>query len=218
MTIRILLADDHAIVRDGLKKLLSDEADLEVVDEAMSAQEVLEKIDNPSLSFIMLDVSMPGANGLDLISAVRRRRPDLPMLVLSMHKDAHFAARVLRAGANSYLSKDIPFDTLGGAIRRTAQGGRVIDPDLIDALLSHDRPDQNRPLHEALSEREYQIFQRIASGHALNQIADELSLSPKTVSTYKNRLMEKLNVGSTAELVKYALEHDEIARSSLSTD
>lgn len=206
--IKVLIADDHAIVREGLKQLLSAAGDMEVTGEAGDGQEVLELIRDHDYDVIVLDMTMPGISGIDLIKRIRQKRPDLRVLVLSMHKEDQFAIRSLKAGAAGYLTKGTTPDILLSAIRRVADGGRHISRNLAEKLAFEMDPFEDKPLHELLSDREYQVLCLLASGKNINDIADKLSLSANTVSTHKHRLMRKLNIDNNAELIRYALSRD----------
>lgn len=205
--IRILIADDHAIVRQGLRHMLSSSSDIVVAAEAADGFEVLEKIRKETFDLVCLDLSMPNLSGIDLIKRIKLDRSTLPILVLSMHNEAQFAARAFKAGAAGYLTKDSDPETLIGAIRKVASGRKFIDPTLVDELIFEKIMTDERPPHEQLSDREFQIVRLLAQGESLNQIADKLSLSAKTISTYKARSMQKLGLSNHTELVRYALDH-----------
>jgi DNA-binding NarL/FixJ family response regulator len=201
--IRVLIADDHGIVREGLKQLFSLGTDISVVAEAVSGGEVLEAMRAGGIDLILLDLTMPGISGVNLISRLRARDDCPPILVLSMHNELQVARRALTEGASGYLTKDSDPKTLMSAIRKVASGGRFIDPGLAEQM-AFDTGGDRKP-HELLSDREYDIFRMLARGKGVNEIAEELSISNKTVSTHKARLMEKMNVQNNAELVRYAL-------------
>lgn len=205
--IRLMLADDHAIVRSGLKQLFSLSSDLQVVAEAVDGAQLLELLRRELPDLLLLDINMPGLSGPDLIVRLKSHWPALPILVLSMHNEPQVAARVLKAGANGYVTKDSEMDVLLGAIRRVAGGGRYIVPELAEKLVFEQSLAGDRPAHAALSDRELEVARLLVAGRGVNEIAVELCISNKTVSTHKTRLMEKLNLGSTAELVRYAIEH-----------
>ena len=204
---RILIADDHAIMRQGILQVLALAVDLEVMEEARNGWEVIEKLRAQPFDLLLLDMTMPGPSGADLVKRVRDEYPDLPVLILSMHSESQIAARALKAGAQGYLTKDNEPDILIAAVRKVAAGGRYIDPDLATKLVFETGMSGESQLHESLSDREYQILLRIAQGQSLNDVAEELHLSAKTVSTYKMRLKRKLGLTSTAELVRYVLQH-----------
>jgi DNA-binding NarL/FixJ family response regulator len=204
--IHVILADDHSIVRSGLRQLLDSIDGLQVVGEAANGEALLEVLAGTPADILLLDLSMPGLSGVDLINRIRHIHPKLPVMVLSMHAEAPIVARVLRAGASGYATKDCDPGTLVAAVRRVAEGGRFIDPSLVDSVVFQvDRP-ESQP-HDLLSPREREVLERIAAGQALGDIADELHLSPKTVSTHKMRLMQKLNLQTNADLLKYAVRH-----------
>lgn len=205
--IRILIADDHAIVRQGIRQVLALAAEFQVVDEAKDGWEVVDKLRRGGFDLLLTDMSMPGPSGVDLIKRVKDEHPKLPILILSMHGESQIAARALKAGASGYITKDSEPPLLIGAVRKVAGGGRYIDPAVAEKLVFETGLAGESQPHELLSDREYQIFLMIAEGRSLNDIAEELHLSPKTVSTHKMRLMQKLNVQSTSELVRYALIH-----------
>ncbi len=205
--IRVLLADDHTIVRTGLKEILADTGDMSVAGEASSGPEVLARIREQDYDVLVLDMSMPGRSGIELIKQVKGEKPKLRILVLSMHSEAQYAVRALKAGASGYLTKDSAADQLLAAIRRIAAGGAVVSPETAERLaLDFDRPADALP-HTRLSDREFQVFQMIVAGKSVTEIAQQLSLSVKTVSTHKTRIMEKLNLSNQAELVRYAVRH-----------
>ena len=208
---RILIADDHSIMRQGIRQVLALAVDFDVVEEASNGWEVIEKLRAQPFDLLLLDMTMPGPSGADLVKRVRDEYPDLPVLILSMHSESQIAARALKAGAQGYLTKDNEPDILIAAVRKVAAGGRYIDPDLATKLVFETGMSGESQLHEALSDREYQILLRIAQGHSLNDMAEELHLSAKTVSTYKMRLMRKLGLTTTAELVRYALQYQLIS-------
>jgi DNA-binding NarL/FixJ family response regulator len=202
--IRILIADDHAIVRGGLKQIIATTHDMAVTAEAAQGSEVVDKL------LLLLDMTMPGISGVDLIRRVRADRPTLPVLVLSIHNEAQVASRALRAGATGYVTKDSDPDVLLAAIRKLAEGGRFIDPKLVDALV-FDKHAGDEPPHEVLSDREFQVLQMLATGRSINDIADACALSAKTISTHKMRLMQKLGLTNNAEVIRYAIRHGLIA-------
>lgn len=205
--IRLLLADDHAIVRSGLKQLFSLAPDLRVVGEAMDGAGLMEALRAQMPDLVLLDINMPGVSGPDLIARIRSHWPALPLLVLSMHNEPQVAARVLKAGASGYVTKDSDMDVLLAAIRRVAGGGRFIVPELAERLVFDVTLNIDQLPHSLLSERELEVFKLLVAGMGVNDIATQLCISNKTVSTHKTRLMEKMNLVSTAELVRYALHH-----------
>jgi len=199
--IRVLIADDHKIVRDGLKRILAATTDVQVSGEAAGGDEALALVKAQDFDVAMLDMSMPGLSGLDLIKRLRIEKPKLRILVLSMHGEHQYAARVLKAGAAGYLNKDSAAELLLSAIRKIAAGGMHIPEAAAAGLISADKP-----AHELLSDREFEVLRLLVEGLGPTEIADRLHLSVKTVSTHKTRILEKLSLGSTAELVRYALE------------
>jgi DNA-binding NarL/FixJ family response regulator len=215
--IRVLLADDHAIVREGLKEILADTGDIVVAAEAADAEETIERVRGQPFDVAVLDLSMPGRSGIELVRRVKSERPELRVLVLTMHSERQYAVRAIRAGASGYLTKESAADELVAAIRRIAAGGAYVSPETAEQLvLAAGMPPEAAP-HAALSDREFQIFQMIARGVAVSAIARELSLSVKTVSTHKARILQKLGLANQAELIRYALEHgllDEGGRST----
>lgn len=202
MTTRILLADDHQIVRDGLKRILAATPDLQVAGEAASGDEALALAKANDYDIAMLDMSMPGLSGIDLIKRLRIEKPRLKLLVLSMHGEQQYAARALKAGASGYLNKDSAGEQLVSALRRIAAGGVYITEAAAATLLQ-----AGKSAHDALSDREFEVLRLLVEGLGPTDIAGRLHLSVKTVSTHKTRILEKLNLKSTAELVRYALEH-----------
>ena len=205
--IKVLLADDHAIVRAGLKEILADTGDIEVTGEAANGQEVLARVFTQDFDVAVLDMSMPGRNGIELIKLVKAEKPKLRILVLSMHSEEQYAVRALKAGASGYLTKDSAADQLVAAIRRIAAGGAYVTPETAERLALSVAPRAVVAAHTLLSDREFQVFRMIARGVSVSQIARELSLSVKTISTHKTRILEKTGLANQAELVRYALEH-----------
>ena len=204
--IKVLIADDHAIMRAGLRQILTATADMVVAGEATHGQSVLEQLNLLECHVILLDMSMPGLSGLDLIRRLRIDRRELQILVLSMHNEGQIVTRALRAGASGYVTKDSDPNVLLAAIRKVAQGGKFIDPALVDSVvldISDFKMNENRQL----TDREFQVLQMIAAGHTINKIAESLYLSAKTVSTHKIRLMRKLGIDNNADLIRYAIQH-----------
>lgn len=200
--IRVLLADDHAIVRDGLKRILAASTDLLVAGEAGDGDQALALVRANDYEVAILDMSMPGLAGLDLIKRLKAEKPQLGILVLSMHGEQQYAARALKAGASGYLNKDSAAEQLVGALRKIAAGGVHISDAAAASLVSAERAP-----HRGLSDREFEVLRLLAEGLGPTEIGARLHLSVKTVSTHKAHVQEKLGVGSTAELVRYALEH-----------
>jgi DNA-binding NarL/FixJ family response regulator len=193
-------------VREGLKRILSETPDLVVAGEAGSGQETLDRVRAEAWDVVLLDISLPGMSGLDVLKQLRRERPGLPVLVLSIYPEDQYAVRVLKAGASGYLTKDSAPDRLIAAIRKISLGRKFVSPYLAEKLAVDLTTRADRPLHELLSDREYQVLRLIASGKAVKEIAAELSLSVKTVSTYRARILKKMRVRSNAELIHYALQ------------
>jgi DNA-binding NarL/FixJ family response regulator len=200
---RVLIADDHKIVRDGLKRILAASADLEVAGEAASGDEALALVKANDYDIAMVDMSMPGLSGIALLKRLKAEKPKLKLLVLSMHGEHQYAARALKAGASGYLTKDSAADQLVGALRKIAAGGVHISDAAASALVSS----QAASSHESLSDREFEVMRLLVEGLGPSEIGERLHLSVKTVSTHKTRILEKLGLGSTAELVRYALEN-----------
>jgi len=204
--IRIVIADDHAMVRGGLTQIVATTSDIEVVGEATQGDEVLALLGQTPIDLLLLDMTMPGLSGVELIQRLHEEKPALPILILSMHNAVPVVARALKAGASGYVTKDSEPEVLLMAIRKIAGGGKYIDPALVDAMV-FDSSDNDILPHENLSEREFQILKMIAAGLPLGEIADQLCLSPKTISTYKMRLMQKLDVDNNADLIRYVARH-----------
>jgi two-component system, NarL family, invasion response regulator UvrY len=203
---RILLVDDHPIVRQGIKQVLSGAFHPALVGEAANAEEGLSEVRNTAWDVLVLDLTLPGVSGLDLLKDLRRERPSLPVLVLSMHPPDQFARRAMNAGAAGYLTKDSAPTELVKAVSEVIAGRRYLNPLVIEELVTHAQPDSERRPHEALSDREYQVLRMIASGLTVSQVATRLSLSVKTISTYRARVLEKMNMRTTAELMHYGIQ------------
>ena len=204
--IRLLLADDHALVREGLKRILAAASDIEVVGEAANGDETLALVRQNDYDLALVDLSMPGLSGLDLVKRLRLEKPKLRILVLSMHGESQYAARALKAGASGYLTKDIAAAQLLGAIRKIAGGGVHISETAAAQLLGAGAPAGDAPPHTLLSDREFEVFRQLVAGRSITEIAEALHLSVKTISTHKARILEKMAMASTAELVRYAVE------------
>jgi len=205
--IRILIADDHPIVRQGLKQILEEAHDMSAADEAGDGRELLAKTRKNEYDIVLLDISMPGISGLDLLKQLKIEKPGLPILILTIHPEEQYAVRVLKAGAAGYLTKTSAPDELIRAIRKVSAGGRYITASLAEKLAMHLKFDEEKPLHETLSDREYQVLCMIASGRTVKEIGSELALSVKTVSTYRSRILEKLDMKTNAELTHYAIQN-----------
>jgi two-component system, NarL family, invasion response regulator UvrY len=205
--IKVLIADDHAIVREGLRQIMSDTEDMAVAAEAGNGQEALDRILKDEFDVVVLDISMPGRSGLDILKELRNYRPKLPVLVLSMYPEEQYAVRVLKAGADGYLTKESAPNDLITAIRRLYAGKKYISPSLAEKLAFSLEVHSTRPPHELLSDREFQVLCRISSGKTVKEIADEFSLSVKTISTYRSRILEKMSMKNNAELTYYAVQN-----------
>jgi len=203
--IRMLIADDHTIMREGLKQLFMLVADVQVVAEAESGTQVIELLRQVEIDLLLLYMNMPGISGEILIARLHTQYPELPILVLSMHNEIHIAQRALRAGALGYLTKDRDPETLLVAMRRVASGQRYLDPALAEQIALQSSGLKQQTYVESLSDREFQILRLLAHGMSVNQIAEQLVISNKTVSTHKTRLMEKMGFGSTADIVRFAM-------------
>ena len=207
-TIKLVIADDHPIVRQGLRRIVSENADMAVVAEASSGDEVLVILGEAEADVLLLDISMPGPPFLDLLRRVREEWPRLGVLVLSAHSEDQYAVRALKAGAGGYLTKERSPDELANAVRRIFRGGRYITSSVAEKLALALDSTREGSAHESLSDREYRVLCMLGAGQSVKEIAAALSLSPKTVSTYRARLLKKLELETTAELIRYAVEHD----------
>jgi DNA-binding NarL/FixJ family response regulator len=205
--IRILIADDHAIVRGGLLQLFGLAGDVTVVAQATNGGQVMESLRAVACDLVLLDLSMPGISGIELIGRIRAHAPELPILVLSMHNEALVVRRALKAGANGFMTKDGDPETLLIALRKVAAGGRYIDPGLAEQMVFDSEAGQGEHPHEQLSNRELSIFRLFVCGKTVNEIADELAISNKTVSTHKARLMQKMGFRSNADMLRYGIGH-----------
>lgn len=203
---RVLIADDHAVFRRGLKETLAEAFSRVAFGEAKTAQETLEHVRRQDWDLVILDISMPGKSGLDILDDLRRLRPKLPILLLSMHPEQQFARRALKSGAAGYLTKDSVTEELKEAVKKIVAGGRYVSAALAEKLAVDLRLGADTPLHELLSDREFQVLRMIASGKTVKDISEELSLSVKTVSTYRARILEKTGMRTNAELIRYALQ------------
>ena len=205
--IKVLIADDHPIVRQGLKQILAGESDMAVVSEAGDSQEVLQLVSKQNYDVVVLDISMPGRGGLEVLKELKCRHPRLPVLVLSMHPEEQYGVRALKAGAAGYLTKKSTPDKLVQALRKIVSGGKYISPDLAEKLVYAADRDHQGALHDTLSDREYQVMCLIASGKRVSEIARELSLSVKTISSHRTRVLKKMEMKSNAELTHYAVKN-----------
>jgi len=202
---RILLVDDHAVVRRGIRQILADDLPASDFGEAGSTQEALERLAEADWDVIILDISMPGRSGLEALKDIRALRPHLPILVLSMHSEDQYAIRAFRAGASGYLTKESAPATLVEAVRKVEAGGRYVSATMAEKLAANLTMDEGRPPHESLSDREFQVLRMIAAGKSVKEIGFDLHLSEKTISTYRTRLLEKMNMRCNAELTRYAV-------------
>ncbi len=205
--INVLIADDHAVVRKGIRQIISEDEEINVLGEASNANEIIAQLYDHDWDVFVLDITMPGKNGLDVMIEIKQKRPEIKILILSMHPEEEIALRALKTGASGYLNKDSVPGELIKAIRKIYNGGRYISSMLAESIVfSHEREEYLLP-HEALSEREFQVMCLIASGNTLSQIAEELSLSIKTVSTYRTRIMDKMNMKSNVEITHYSIKN-----------
>jgi two-component system, NarL family, invasion response regulator UvrY len=205
--IRILIADDHGVVRQGLLQIISERMNMAVVAEAASGEEALDLVRTNEVDVAIIDIAMPGRGGLDILRDLRAARPDMKVIVLSMYSEEQYAVRSLRDGASAYLTKTSAPDELVMAIETVAAGRRFITPSIADRLAGYIEDSTTRPAHELLSDREMQVLVLIGSGKAVGEIAEALALSVKTVSTYRSRVLEKMGLVSTADLIRYAIHH-----------
>jgi len=203
---RIIIADDNAVVRRGLKEILASEHDMDVVGEAKDGDEALELVRKLDWDVAVLDFSMPGRSGVELIKEIKRRHPSRPVLVLSMLPEEAHAAQVFKAGGSGYINKESAGEELTAAIRKVANGGKYVSANFAEKLATDLAPDAEKPLHESLSDREYRVMWLLASGKQINQIAAEMFLSPSTISTYRARILKKLKLTDNAALVRYAVK------------
>ena len=205
--IRIVLADDHTIVREGLKQLLAVDPELAVVGEAQNGHEALARVRELDFDLLLLDMSMPGKSGIELIKQIHAEKPKLRILILSMHEEHQYAVRAIRAGAAGYITKESASRQLVAAIRKVAGGGAFISTEVAEQLALGAMPGAVGAPHEALSDREFQVFRMLAEGKSVSDIAERLNLSVKTVSTHKANIMQKMNMSNPSELIRYALTH-----------
>ena len=205
--IQIIVADDHPIVREGLKRIISECADMRLVGEAANSDEVIKQCRENKVDVLLLDISMPGAGFLDTLQRIKTKYPGLRVLVLSIHPEEQYAIRAIRAGASGYLTKNHTPEQLAEAIRQVHAGHKYITAKVAQELITSLENNQESELHKSLSNREYQILCMMGSGKQLTEIASLLSLSPKTIGTYRNRILDKLKLRTTGELIRYAVEH-----------
>lgn len=205
--IRILIADDHYLIRQGFEKLIAKELGMKVVGQAENAGEVLDFIRDNECDVIVLDINMPGKSGLDLLKDLREIRPEIRVLILTIHPEDRFAIRALKTGAAGYITKESAPDELVKAIRKVQSGGKYVSQELAEKLAFDLADDSEKPQHEYLSDREFQVFQLIGAGKTMNEISHELSLSLSTINTYRTRVLEKMNIHSNAEIIRYAIKN-----------
>jgi two-component system invasion response regulator UvrY len=205
--INVLIADDHAVVREGLKHIISETSDLKVTDEARTGHEVLEKLSRIDFDMVVLDITMPGISGLDVLKEIRSQKPRLPVLIMSMNSEDQYTGRALRAGASGCLTKECQPEEFVSAIRNVLHGKKYVSTAIAERLLNEMEPKFEGPLHDLLSDREFHVLLLIASGKRAKEISEELHLSAKTISTYKSRILQKMNMKSYAELINYAIKN-----------
>ena len=205
--IKILIADDHAIVREGLKQIVADIPDMVVAGEAANNHQTLELVLKENWDLVLLDIAMPDRGGIDTLKAIKRERPNLPVLILSIYPEEHYALRALKAGASGYLTKESAPDDLIEAIRKVSQKGKYISTSLAEKIATHIGANTDKQLHELLSDREYQVMLLIAAGKTVKEVADDLSLSVKTISTNRSRALIKMGMKTNAEITYYAIKH-----------
>ncbi|MBI4788993.1 MAG: response regulator transcription factor [Chloroflexi bacterium] len=205
--INILIADDHALIREGFKKILKSQPDLTLVGEASNARELFARLAHLNVDIVLLDISMPGESGLEALKELRQKYPRLPVLILSVHPEERFAVRALKSGAAGYITKESAVEELVQAIRKIVGGGKYVSVALAEHLADELEAGNGRPLHEMLSNREFQVMRMIASGKKSSDIAEELSVSLSTVNTYRNRIFEKMKMQSNVDLTRYAIEN-----------
>lgn len=204
--IRVVIADDHAVVRRGLREIVADETDMEIGAEACTAQELLDLVRKQCWDAVVLDISLPGRSGLEVLEELKRERPSMPVLVHTMHPEDQFAVRAFRAGAAGYLTKDSAPTELIRALRKIVAGGKYVGASLAEKLAARMDPRVVESPHQTLSDREFEVFRLLASGKTVSEIGEQLSLSVKTISTYRSRILEKMKMKNNAELMRYALQ------------
>jgi DNA-binding NarL/FixJ family response regulator len=205
---RLLIADDHPVVREGLKKIFEKEPSFRIEGEARTGQEVINKIRKNEFDLVLMDITMPGKNWLEVLKELKAEFPKLPVLIVSMHKEDEYILRALKAGAAGYLNKDSIMTELVAAVKKISQGGRYISPELAERVLFQLDQDPEQLPHKALSDREYEVLCLIAEGKSTKEIAQDLFISENTVGTYRSRILEKMRLRTTAELIRYAVRHD----------
>jgi two-component system, NarL family, invasion response regulator UvrY len=205
--LKILVADDHPVVRQGIMRIIEDTVDYKVTGEAENGIEALKKIKEQDFDLVLLDISMPGSDGLDTLQQIKKNKPNLPVLILTIHPEKYYGMRMLKAGAAGYLTKqNAPFELIE-AIRKVTSGGMYISNSLAQLLVSSKKGDDEKPAHEKLSDREYQVMQLIAAGKKVKTISEELCISVKTIHVHRRHIFEKLNISSNAEIIHYAIQN-----------
>jgi len=205
--IKIFVADDHAIVRRGLKQIISETHDMLVAAEAERGDDLLSKVFQEHYDLVLLDISMPGTSGLEVLKQLKRKRPRLPVLMLSIYPEEQYAMRALKAGASGYLTKESAPEELIAAIRKISKGGKYVSPALAEKIIFQLDTNEGKPLHATLSNREYQVMCMFASGKKVKEIADALALSIQTISTYRTRILDKMKLNGIGDLIRYAVKH-----------
>ena len=206
--IKVLMVDDHIMVREGIKRIIDDTNDIDIVAEAASGEEALKTLNNIGVDIVLLDISMPGKNGIQTLKEIKKHNPTMKVLMLSMHAEEQYAMRAIKAGASGYLTKESASDKLVTAIRKIEQGRKHISPEVAELLVTDIYHNEEKDLHSLLSDREFEILKCIIKGDSLKKIAFNLSISDKTVSTYRSRLLKKLNLTNTADLIKYGINQN----------
>ncbi len=204
---RVLIVDDHAIVREGVKNILAKMGEFEIPDEASTGWEAIASVSKNDYDIVLLDIGLPDKSGLEVLEEIKIRKPEMPVLILTMHAEKQYAVRVLRAGASGYMTKNTLPELLAEAVRKILNGDQYLPQGVAEQLRLEVGKDATRPLHTSLSDREFQILIRIAKGLSLKEIAGELNISDKTVSTYRTRIQEKMNMNANAELIRYVVEN-----------
>lgn len=206
--LKILTVDDHMVVREGVKRIFDNQPDKAIFGEAATANEALELVRHQEWDIVILDISIGGRNGLELLKDIKQIRPKMPVLILSMHSEEQYARRAFKAGAAGYITKDSPHSELLAAINKVLKGGRYITTAIAEKLIVHLEEDPNRLPHETLSDREFEVMRLIASGKTVGEIAQLLLLSDKTISTYRSRILEKMNMKTNAEITYYTIKNN----------